>query len=108
LYREFLSQRRRAARFPHQEVSTVETELPQINPDMIDQMDARAIMRALEEVDELYRIPLTLFYFEDHSYRQIAEILEVPPGTVMSRIARGKEQMRRMLCGRVAANEPHD
>lgn len=97
LYREFLGQRRHAGKFPHHEVSMVESELPQITPEVIDQMDADSVMRALTQVDEVYRTPLMLFYLEDCSYKQIAEILRVPPGTVMSRISRGKEQVRRIL-----------
>ena len=55
------------------------------------------IVAALGELDETFRAPLALFYLEDHSYRDIAEILEIPIGTVMSRIARGKELLRKQI-----------
>lgn len=97
LYREFLKGRRRAVRFPEHELSVVEPELPQLTPDVIDRMDAEAAMAVLMKLDEPFRVPLALFYLDDHSYNEIAEILDIPAGTVMSRIARGKEQIRRLL-----------
>lgn len=97
LYREFLKGRRRNERFPHSELSAVEHELPAVTPSVINGMDSRTLMAAFEKVDEMYRAPLALFYFEDHSYQQIAEILGVPIGTVMSRIARGKAHLQKIL-----------
>lgn len=97
LYRDFISSRRRSARFPHFEVELVEHELPSIAPDQVEAMDGGVVTEALLQVDELYRAAVVLFYLEEHSYREIAEILEIPIGTVMSRLSRGKQQLRQIL-----------
>ncbi|MEY2409620.1 MAG: hypothetical protein QOF48_2290 [Verrucomicrobiota bacterium] len=97
LHREFLGSCRRETRFAHVEVSEADEELPLVAPQTTDHLDAHAVMQALMQVAEIYRAPLALFYLEDMSYQDIADTLEVPAGTVMSRLARGKEQLRRLL-----------
>ena len=97
LHREFLRRHRHSVRFPHHETSAVEHELPVVASTVETQLDAATVMQALQLVDETYRVPLAMFYFEDFSYNEIAEALEIPPGTVMSRLARGKAQLRALL-----------
>jgi len=97
LHREFLRRQRHSNRFPHHETSEVENELPVIPSTVVNHLDSITVMQALQRVDEHYRVPLAMFYLEDFSYKEIAEALEVPVGTVMSRLARGKAQLRVFL-----------
>lgn len=97
LHREFLRQRRHQIRFPTQEIGESETELPPVDAGIAGVLDGSQALAALQRVDERYRVPLVLFYVEDFSYQEIAEALELPVGTVMSRLARGKDQLRRLL-----------
>ena len=61
------------------------------------------MIATLALVDEPYRAPVTLFYLEDCSYHEIAEILGVPLGTVKSRLSRGLTQLQRLLASDIAA-----
>jgi RNA polymerase sigma-70 factor, ECF subfamily len=97
LHREFLESRRRQTRFPHHELEQVEAELPTISPARINELDSAQLLQALAQVDEVYRAPVSLFYIEDCSYKDIAEILGIPMGTVKSRIARGIAQLQKLL-----------
>jgi RNA polymerase sigma-70 factor (ECF subfamily) len=56
--------------------------------------------RALEALPEVFRTAVVLRDVEDFSYDEIARILEVPIGTVMSRIHRGRAQLRTILGGK--------
>lgn len=110
LHREFLESRRRQTRFPHYELEHVDSELPPVTPAQINQLDSGQVLRALSEVDEVYQAPVALFYLEDLSYKEIAEILDVPMGTVKSRMARGIAQLQKILAdaGRPPRKETHD
>jgi RNA polymerase sigma-70 factor (ECF subfamily) len=102
LHRAFLETRRRQTRFPHYELSEVPLELPSFSPKMISQLDWAHVLTALGKVDEIYQAPVALFYMEDCSYKEIADILNVPVGTVKSRMARGIAQLQRILSDRVS------
>ena len=60
-------------------------------------VDPQELQTVLDELPEEFRTPLILFYFEDFSYREIAEQMDVPIGTIMSRLARAKTYLRRRL-----------
>jgi RNA polymerase sigma-70 factor, ECF subfamily len=96
LYREFLSRRRHEVRFRQVELDEVrEDDLP-ISPN-VGALDAATVLETLREIEEPFRSALTLFYLEQFSYQEIADVLEVPVGTVMSRLSRGKAQLRERL-----------
>lgn len=97
LYREFISQRRRETRWPQQEISESEHELPCALPETVDVLETDQVMSALHSIDETFRAPLVLFYLEEHSYEEISQILDVPIGTVMSRLSRGKQKLQQAL-----------
>jgi RNA polymerase sigma-70 factor, ECF subfamily len=106
LYRLFLARRRHVVRFPHDEIGDAEHRLPPVEPEAVRKMEGSEVMAALEEIEETFRAPLVLFYLEDHSYLEIAEILDVPPGTVMSRLFRGKAMLRAKLEDRTKGKRP--
>ncbi|MCG6921726.1 MAG: sigma-70 family RNA polymerase sigma factor [Acidobacteria bacterium] len=59
------------------------------------------ITRALEGLPEVFRAAVVLRDIEEFTYAEIAEVLGVPVGTVMSRIHRGRALLRHALAGRV-------
>src|ERR1044071_1516780 len=97
LHRAFLESRRRQTRFPHYELSEVPLELPSLPPTLANQLDGARVVEALSKVDDIYQAPVALFYLEDCSYKEIAEILDVPMGTVKSRVSRGLVQLQTLL-----------
>jgi RNA polymerase sigma-70 factor (ECF subfamily) len=97
IYREYISTYRHTSRFPHVEIDEVSDNLPTIPPSVFNEIDGNTVMVAMTQVDEVYRAPLVLFYLDDLSYKEIADVLDVPIGTVMSRLARGKAQLRDRL-----------
>lgn len=98
LYREWLGIARREKK--HEEVE-FEPDLhgttQQDDPGEEPRFDALMLNTALEQLDEGYRAPLVLFYMKELSYRDIAETLDVPVGTVMSRLSRAKDKLRDIL-----------
>src|SRR6266478_5337991 len=97
LHREFLTTRKRALRFPHFELTEANEDLPIISPEIVNKLDAARALEFLRQVQEPYRAALSLFYMNDYSYKEIADILEVPLGTIRSRISRGVAQLQQSI-----------
>jgi RNA polymerase sigma-70 factor (ECF subfamily) len=106
LYRQFIQLRR------HEQRSTSLDDLPDggelAAPEIehLRSLDAGEAMAALQQVPESLRTPLVLYFLEDLSYRDIAEALDVPIGTVMSRLSRGKQRLRQAFW-RHGETHPH-
>src|SRR5580658_6511466 len=65
---------------------------------LIDSSGVAAIREAIQQLPAIYREVILLCDVEDASYREIAEILSIPLGTVMSRLARARRTVREALC----------
>ena len=64
---------------------------------MLDLFTDDEVKNALESLPEDFRIPVLLSDVDGFSYKEISEMLEVPMGTVMSRLHRGRKAMQKML-----------
>lgn len=98
LYREFLGARKQAQKmeFTNEETGTDagEEKCPEENDAL---SDPSTILDAISGLRPAFRAPITLFYLQEFSYKEIAAVLEIPIGTVMSRLARGKSELRKKL-----------
>lgn len=60
-------------------------------------LDAVQVGQALLNIPEKFRAVVVLYYMEEMTYREISDFLDIPIGTVMSRLARGKKQLKKAL-----------
>lgn len=97
LHREFLQLRRRQSCFSDKDWTLIADQSASVSPELGDRIDARTMLQFLTRINQSFRAPLVLFFLEDLSYKQIAEMLEIPLGTVQSRIARGKANLYQLL-----------
>ena len=108
LRREFLQMNRIRTAHPEVEFQPDENKIPAMEPDVLRSSDGRTALTALEQVQENYRPAVKLFYLADLSYKEIAATLGVPIGTIMSRLSRGKEQLKRALATTLASGSGQD
>jgi RNA polymerase sigma factor (sigma-70 family) len=64
--------------------------------------DTELIRQAIDELPVEFREILTLRHQEDLSYKEIADIAQIPPGTVMSRLARARAKLKECLAARIS------
>jgi RNA polymerase sigma-70 factor, ECF subfamily len=92
---DLLRRRAVAARIPAMPIDTVTMPGPEVEASMREQL--QHLDRALADLDEGPREAIILFHIEQMSYRDIAAALEVPMGTVMTWLHRGRAQLKRAL-----------
>lgn len=98
MYRAFLRTKRQdAVRRKYDEEGMGAMGGPLISVDYAANLDAKIVLAVLLSLEDHYRLPVSLFYLDQLSYKEIAEVLAVPIGTVMSRLARGKNLLRERL-----------
>lgn len=78
-----------------------ETGLLKRDPDpasqLMDKIDVEAVKDALDELPDEYRMVATLYFMQELSYQEIAEVLDIPVGTVRSRLHRGRRILQKLL-----------
>lgn len=87
-----------------------EAHLPHNSPGPAAQAQARefaqAVARAVAALPEPYRLPFVLFHQEEMTHEEIAQALDLPPGTVKSRVHRARKHLYRHLCDAGFLEEP--
>lgn len=82
---------RRLGAFDHSRIS------PSAEDQMMELFTDDEVKNALEELPEQFRLPVLLSDVDGFSYKEISEMLEIPIGTVMSRLHRGRKAMQKRL-----------
>lgn len=92
----YLKSREKRSRLP---LAAGSFDIESVPDDIIDnlQIDRELLQAALNELPDPFKLVVLCFYFEELSYREIAERLELPVGTVMSRLSRAKNLLRSRL-----------
>jgi RNA polymerase sigma factor (sigma-70 family) len=84
-----------------EEIHSIENEASNPAKLVLKSDDREMLKQALEELPVEFREVIVLRDLEELSYKQVAEVANIPLGTVMSRLARARERLKRLLCARL-------
>lgn len=68
-----------------------------LHDDFLAEFRDAEVRAALQALPEVYRVPLVMLYVEELTYKELAEMMDCPIGTVMSRLHRGRKILEREL-----------
>ena len=94
LIRVTLNECKNFLRFPWQKYASLEDYMETLQ---MPEPEHREMLNAVMALPTKYRMILYLYYYEGYATAEIAEFLQVPNGTVRTRIARGREQLKKIL-----------
>ena len=83
--------------YMYRRISGVDVAARSAEDTLFDLFTDDEVKAALENLPESFRMPVLLADVEDFSYKEIAEMLDIPMGTVMSRLHRGRKAMQKAL-----------
>ena len=85
----------------------IASDEPTPEAQLLGKIDRDLVRTALDELPPIFREVLVLREIESLAYREIAEVTGAPIGTVMSRLARGRRELRKTLTRLMEKDEPH-
>ena len=85
----------------------IAAEEPTPEAQLLGKIDRDLVRKALDELPPIFREVLVLREIEGLAYREIAEAAGAPIGTIMSRLARGRNELRKALTRLMEKGEPH-
>lgn len=99
----FLKEKRQALQRPH--LGTDDSYLSflegvsatNLAGELEKKLESEHVQEIIEGLPEKYKTPLILYFLEDMSYQEIADFLDIPIGTVMSRLSRAKQSIKKVM-----------
>ena len=94
LIRVVLNECRRITGHPWRKRSVPLESCPEI---VFEDREKRELWEAVAALPEKYRVPLYLYYYEGYAVNEVGELLGLKPSTVQTRLARGREKLKKLL-----------